>query len=68
MQALSLVCCVNYDVDMSKIPKTHTVKAARDARTGEFVVVDPAVKPKKFSIGQIRDAVRKVVAKRQAKA
>lgn len=35
-------------------------KVGRDARTGQFLVVRPAVKAKRFTPAQLRDAVRKV--------
>ena len=45
-----------------------TAKTPRDARTGDFEVVKPAVGPKRVTMGQLRDAVRKVNRAEAAKA
>jgi len=44
---------------MAKSSKSPSSKIARDASSGQFVVVKPAV-GSKLKVGQIRDAVRKV--------
>ena len=50
---------------MPKSQKTQS-KVARDAATGEFVVVNPAVAPKGYKTGQIRAAVHKVLTDKKA--
>ena len=46
---------------MKKVAKNPTAdtKVARGARTGDFLVAKPAVGPKRFTMKQIRAAVRK---------
>ena len=46
--------------------KIPYLKTPKDAVTGDFKVVRPAVGPKNFTWAQINAAVRKVVKARQA--
>jgi len=59
---------LGYDVTMSKDAKKGIDAVRRNAGSGEFVVAKPAVGPKRFTLRQIRDAVRSVKKSQAAKA
>jgi hypothetical protein len=51
---------------MSKTVKNPPKKAPRDAVSREWIVRDPAVKPTRFTVREIRAAVRRLAQSRKA--